>query len=116
MEDGRDPKTGIPIKSLYGNQTSPTLVEGLDWVIYDIQDVGIRFYPSTTLSYVIDACVEAGVPRLWIGAIQTVITSTVPSTTRLREYGGLPYTGSARFNHGNMLPWSMASIGSYDRE
>jgi uncharacterized protein YbbC (DUF1343 family) len=37
----------------------------LDWVIYDIQDVGVRFYTySTTLSYVIDACVEAGVPLM----------------------------------------------------
>jgi uncharacterized protein YbbC (DUF1343 family) len=37
----------------------------LDWVVYDIQDVGVRFYTySTTLSYVIDACVEAGVPLM----------------------------------------------------
>ncbi len=65
MEDGRDPKTGIPIRSLYGKTKRPPTdwLEGLDWVIYDIQDVGVRFYTySTTLSYVIDACVEAGVP------------------------------------------------------
>ena len=67
VEDGRDPKTGIPIKSLYGKTKRPPTdwLEGLDWVIYDIQDVGVRFYTySTTLSYVIDACVEAGVPLI----------------------------------------------------
>jgi uncharacterized protein YbbC (DUF1343 family) len=67
VEDGRDPKTGIPIKSLYGKSKRPPSdwLEGLDWVIYDIQDVGVRFYTySTTLSYVIDACVEAGVPLM----------------------------------------------------
>jgi uncharacterized protein YbbC (DUF1343 family) len=67
VEDGRDPKTGIPIKSLYGKSKRPPTewLEGLDWVIYDIQDVGVRFYTySTTLSYVIDACVEAGVPLM----------------------------------------------------
>jgi len=67
VEDGRNPKTGIPIKSLYGKTKRPPTewLEGLDWVIYDIQDVGVRFYTySTTLSYVIDACVEAGVPLM----------------------------------------------------
>ena len=67
VEDGRDPKTGIPIKSLYGKTKRPPTdwLKGLDWVIYDIQDVGVRFYTySTTLSYVIDACVEAGVPLM----------------------------------------------------
>jgi uncharacterized protein YbbC (DUF1343 family) len=67
VEDGRDPKTGIPIRSLYGKTKRPPTdwLEDLDWVIYDIQDVGVRFYTySTTLSYVIDACVEAGVPLM----------------------------------------------------
>ena len=53
VEDGRDPKTGIPIRSLYGKTKRPPAdwLEGLDWVIYDIQDVGVRFYTySTTLS------------------------------------------------------------------
>ena len=67
VADGRDSKTGIPIKSLYGKNKRPSVdwLEGLDWVIYDIQDVGVRFYTySTTLSYVLDACVEAGVPLM----------------------------------------------------
>ena len=64
VDDGRDPKTGIRIRSLYGKNKRPNTewLKGLDLVVYDIQDVGVRFYTySTTLSYVLDACVEAGV-------------------------------------------------------
>ena len=67
VKDGRDPKTGIVIRSLYGKTKRPELswLERVDFVVYDIQDVGIRFYTySTTLSYVLDACIESGVPLL----------------------------------------------------
>lgn len=67
VSDDVDPVTGIPIKSLYGKTKRPPTewLEGIDWVIFDIQDVGVRFYTySTTLSYVLDACVEAGVPLM----------------------------------------------------
>ena len=67
VEDGKDPKTGIPIRSLYGKNKRPNLewFDAVELVVYDIQDVGVRFYTySTTLSYVLDACVEAGVPLM----------------------------------------------------
>ena len=67
VEDGKDPKTGIAIRSLYGKNKRPDIswFDGIELVIYDIQDVGVRFYTySTTLSYVLDACVEAGVPLM----------------------------------------------------
>jgi len=67
VKDGRDPKTGIVIRSLYGKTKRPDVswVKSVDYVVYDIQDVGIRFYTySTTLSYVLDACIEGGVPLL----------------------------------------------------
>lgn len=61
IEDGKDKKTGIPIISLYGKQVKPTPedLEGVDVVIYDIQDVGTRFYTYiTTLHYIVEACAE----------------------------------------------------------
>lgn len=67
VEDGVDAKTGIPIRSLYGKnkRPNPEWFKFLDLVVFDIQDVGVRFYTySTTLSYVLDACIEAGVPVL----------------------------------------------------
>ncbi|MEM6396598.1 MAG: DUF1343 domain-containing protein [Bacteroidota bacterium] len=57
--DGRDTKTGIPIRSLYGNQLLADLSE-LDGVIFDLPDIGLRFYTYIwTLSYLMEACAKA---------------------------------------------------------
>ena len=56
-----DAKTGIPLVSLYGNNKKPTAeqLENVDIIIYDIQDVGVRFYTFiSTLHYVMEACAE----------------------------------------------------------
>jgi len=61
VENGIDKKTGLPIVSLYGNNKKPsaTQLEGIDVVIFDIQDVGARFYTYTsTMHYVMEACAE----------------------------------------------------------
>jgi uncharacterized protein YbbC (DUF1343 family) len=56
-----DKKTGLPIISLYGSHKKPTKedLKGIDVVVYDIQDVGVRFYTFiSTLTYVMEACAE----------------------------------------------------------
>ncbi len=61
IEHSVDEKTGIPLVSLYGNNKKPTSeqLENVDIVIYDIQDVGVRFYTFiSTLHYVMEACAE----------------------------------------------------------
>jgi uncharacterized protein YbbC (DUF1343 family) len=61
VKNGKDPKTGIPVISLYGKKLKPTAADlnGIDFVIYDIQDVGVRFYTYiSTLTYVMEACAE----------------------------------------------------------
>lgn len=67
IKDGKDIKTGLPIISLYGNnkKPSPTQMQGIDVMIFDIQDVGARFYTYiSTLHYVMEACAEAEIPLL----------------------------------------------------
>ncbi|MDP4208568.1 MAG: DUF1343 domain-containing protein [Bacteroidota bacterium] len=62
IKNGRDAKTGIPIVSLYGKKVKPTAADlaGIDVVIYDLQDVGVRFYTYiSTLTYMMDACAES---------------------------------------------------------
>ncbi len=62
-----DAKTGIPIISIYGTIRKPTPehLRDIDLVIYDIQDVGCRFYTYlSTLHYVMEACAENGKPLL----------------------------------------------------
>jgi uncharacterized protein YbbC (DUF1343 family) len=67
INDRVDNKTGISIISLYGNNKKPTpgqLAEA-DILIFDIQDVGCRFYTYiSTLHYVIEACAENGKPLI----------------------------------------------------
>ena len=61
ITDGKDPVTGIPLISLYGNHLKPTSedLKGIDYVIFDIQDVGARFYTYiSTMHYVMEACAE----------------------------------------------------------
>ena len=61
VANGIDKKTGLPIVSLYGSNKKPsaTQLEGIDVVIFDIQDVGARFYTYTsTMHYVMEACAE----------------------------------------------------------
>ena len=61
IKDGKDVKTGLPVVSLYGKHKKPTAedLKDIDIVIYDIQDVGVRFYTYiSTLQYVMEACAE----------------------------------------------------------
>lgn len=65
VKDGVDAKTGLPIISLYGNTKKPSQEAlkkyGIDLIIFDLQDVGCRFYTYiSTLHYVMEAAAEYG--------------------------------------------------------
>jgi len=67
VKDGTDTKTGLPIISLYGKNRKPTSsqLDKLDIVVFDIQDVGVRFYTYiATMQLVMEACAENGIPVL----------------------------------------------------
>ena len=67
VNDGIDLKTGLPIVSLYGKNKKPTAeqLKGINLVVFDIQDVGVRFYTYiSTLHYVMEACAENGIPLI----------------------------------------------------
>ncbi|MGY8979410.1 MAG: exo-beta-N-acetylmuramidase NamZ family protein [Flavobacteriales bacterium] len=64
IKDGVDTKTGIPILSLHGKHKKPTKesLENIDIIIFDIQDVGARFYTYiSTLHYILEAASEQGI-------------------------------------------------------
>jgi len=65
VKDGFDIKTGLSIISLYGKNKKPTVaqLQGIDLILFDIQDVGARFYTYiSTLHYVMEAAAELGIP------------------------------------------------------
>lgn len=67
IEEGKDRKTGLPVISLYGKHKKPTGkdLEGIDVVLFDLQDVGVRFYTYiSTLTYVMETCAENNIPLI----------------------------------------------------
>lgn len=67
VESGKDTKTGLPLISLYGKNKKPSVeqMQGLDLVLFDIQDVGVRFYTYiSTMHYVMEACAEQHIPLM----------------------------------------------------
>ena len=65
LADAVDPATGIKVYSLYGKTRRPTpeMLAGLDALVFDIQDVGVRFYTyETTMAYALEAAAKAGIP------------------------------------------------------
>ena len=67
IKNGMDSITGLPVVSLYGKHKKPAKedLEDIAWMIFDIQDVGVRCYTYiSTLHYVMEACAENGKPLL----------------------------------------------------
>ena len=67
IKDGKDVKTGLPIISLYGNnkKPKPEQLKDIDIIIFDLQDVGARFYTYiSSLHYVMEACAENNIPLI----------------------------------------------------
>jgi len=65
VEDGIDKKTGLPLVSLYGKQKKPKDFDEIDILIFDIQDVGVRFYTYiSTLHYIMESCAENNIPLI----------------------------------------------------
>ena len=67
VKDGFDSKTKLPIVSLYGKHKKPYPedLKGIDLVVFDLQDVGVRFYTYlSTLHYMMEACAENNIPLL----------------------------------------------------
>lgn len=67
VKSGIDIRTGVEVTSMYGASKKPSAasMQGIDYVIFDIQDVGARFYTYiSSLQYMMEACAEAGIPIL----------------------------------------------------
>ena len=63
IADGRDARSGVPVRSVYGKTKKPTpeMLADVDVLVFDIQDVGTRFYTFiSTLHYVMEAAAEQG--------------------------------------------------------
>lgn len=67
IKDGKDTQTGLPIISLYGNnkKPKPEQLNDIDVLLFDLQDVGARFYTYiSSLHYIMEACAEQNIPLI----------------------------------------------------
>ena len=67
VKSGVDAKTGLSITSMYGANKKPSKesMQGIDIVVFDIQDVGARFYTYiSSMQYMMEACADANVPMV----------------------------------------------------
>lgn len=67
IADEKDIKTGLPLISLYGRnkKPSPDSLKDISVMLFDLQDVGVRFYTYlSSLHYVMEACAEQGIPLI----------------------------------------------------
>ena len=87
IKDGVDPVTGANVYSLYGENRKPanTMMQGLDVILYDIQDVGVRFYTYiSTMGYAMQAAAEHDV-EFWVLDRPNPITGTKVDGPMLQE-------------------------------
>lgn len=95
IASGTDAKTGLPIISLYGKNKKPKAedLKGLDLVIFDMQDVGVRFYTYiSTMHYLMAACAEQGIKVMVLdrpNPLGHIIDGPVLTDTSLRSFVGM---------------------------
>ena len=95
VDNSTDPETGLPIISLYGTNKKPTAkqMEDVDVVLFDLQDVGCRFYTYlSTLHYVMEACAENDVPLVVLDRPNPnghYIDGPVLDTAKFRSFVGM---------------------------
>ena len=86
VNDGTDAKSGLKIYSLYGKSRKPTQEQlaGIDALIFDIQDVGCRFYTYiSTMGLAMEAAAEAGVKFIVLDRVNPIGGATVAGPVRL---------------------------------
>ena len=95
VDNSTDPETGLPIVSLYGKNKKPTpeQLKDIDAVVFDLQDVGCRFYTYiSTLHYVMEACAECGKPLFVLDRPNPnghYVDGPVLDTARYRSFVGM---------------------------
>ncbi len=88
IQDGRDPKTGLPVYSLYGERKAPSAAQlkGMDTLVFDIQDIGCRFYTYiSTLRLCMEVAAERGLRFVVLDRVNPIGGKVVEGPVLLDE-------------------------------
>lgn len=95
VENGKDRKTGVPIVSLYGKnkKPKPAQLQDIDVLLFDIQDVGVRFYTYiSTMHYAMEAAAENDIPFMILDRPNPngdYVAGPILDTTKYRSFVGM---------------------------
>jgi len=110
--------SGIPIHSLYGEHQAPTpeMLEGLDCLLYDIMDIGVRFYTyTTTMALCMKAAAQAGLEFILLDRPNPINGVTVAGPVLDKPFGTLAAWHPIALRHGmtsaELALWSNAEYG-----
>jgi uncharacterized protein YbbC (DUF1343 family) len=102
VNNSKDAATGIPVYSVYGatdaaRRPQPEVLRGLDAIVFDIQDAGVRFYTyETTLGYFLEAAAKAGIEMIVLDRPDPITGSFVQGPQTDAGERASPITGPCR--------------------
>jgi uncharacterized protein YbbC (DUF1343 family) len=111
----RDPKTGLPVFSLYGDhrKPSPSMLKGIDALVIDLQDVGSRYYTFIwTMELCVQACAEEGKSVIILDRPNPIGGTLIEGTVLEPEYSSFVGQRPLPARHG----MTIGEIGSYFRD
>ncbi len=118
IDDSKDEQTGLPIYSLYGERRkpSPEQLEGLDALVFDIADIGTRFYTYiSTMGLAMEAAAEAGIPIFVLDRPNPIGGQAVQGPVRDEDLGSFIAFHRVPVRHG-MTIGELALMFNQERE
>lgn len=112
IESGVDAETGLPIHSLYGATLRPTpeMLEGVDVLVFDMQDIGARYYTYvSTMAYAMEEAGRAGIPFVVLDRPNPIRGDVVQGTVLDPEYATFVGLYPTPMRHG-MTPGELARL------
>ena len=103
IKDGVDTKTNIPVYSLYGKIRKPTkeMLDGIDILVFDIQDIGARFYTFiSTLYYTLIAAAENDIPIIVLDRPNPINGDVVDGPIRIEDFKSFVAIAPIPIQHG----------------
>lgn len=103
VASSRDEKTGLPVYSLFGETNRPTsqMLEGIDTMVFDIADVGVRFYTyETTMAYVMEEAAKRGIKMVVLDRVNPIDGFTIEGPTLDKSLLGFVGYFSEPVRHG----------------
>ena len=118
VADSRDPATGLPVFSLYANsrfRLTPEMLKGVDTLVFDIQDVGVRFFTyNCTMLFALEAAAKANLPFYVLDRPDPITGTHVEGPMLDPDLQGITGCFSLPVRHG-LTPGELATMGNAER-